>query len=285
MGAYSKNIFSGRTSVLATKHAKEKVIAPLLEEQLHVHLVVPQDFDSDQFGTFTGERSRKGNQLEAARTKAHAAMDLLGVDLGVASEGSFGPHPGMPFIQSNFELVLLVDRKNDLEIRGHYRSSSTNAASAIVTSVEEAFRVVETWGFPEHKVTARVSPHLNTLIYKGIGTRQELQNHVEYLLSLPLVNSVHIETDMRADCNPTRMQNIQKATEDLVKNCLSLCPKCQTPGFVPTEAIREAVCRLCKRRTDRSRGERYTCFKCSYVEERLFTEQTVDPAECEFCNP
>jgi len=285
MGGYSKNVFSGRTSVLATKHAKEKVITPLLVEQLHVHLVVPQDFDSDQFGTFTGERPRKGNQLETARAKAYAAMDLLGVDLGIASEGSFGPDPNMPFVQSNLELVLLVDRKNDLEIRGHHRSNNTNASSAMVTSVEEALRVVETWGFPEHKVIARVSPHLNTFIYKGIGSQEELQSRVEHLLSMPLVNSVHIETDMRADCNPTRMENIQKATEDLVKNCLSVCPKCHTPGFIPTETIREAVCRLCRRRTDRSRGVQYTCFKCSYVEERLFAEQTVDPAECGFCNP
>ena len=111
-----REFFSGRTLVLGTKHEKEKVIAPILERELGVRVVVPDNFETDQFGTFTRETARAGNQLEAARRKVTAAMELLGADLGLASEGSFGPHRDVPFVSQNFELVLLVDKKNDIEM-------------------------------------------------------------------------------------------------------------------------------------------------------------------------
>ena len=88
-------------------HGKEKVIAPILEKELGVKVILPQNFDSDQFGTFTGDKARTGNQLEAARLKVQAAMKLTGADIGIASEGSFGAHPSIPFIQSNLELVFV----------------------------------------------------------------------------------------------------------------------------------------------------------------------------------
>lgn len=285
MNEYVANVFAGRTAVLGTKHSKEVVIAPVLEKSLHISVMVPKDFDSDLFGTFTKERSRKGNQLEAARAKALAAMEVSGLDLGIASEGSFGPDPGMPFIQSNLELVLLVDLKHGLEIRGHHRSTNTNAASSPVTSVGEAMEFARTCGFPEHKLIVHSNSPLRSPIYKGIGTEKELRHRVEYMLSQPLIHKAYVETDMRAHCNPTRMENIQKATEDLVRNCLSVCLQCNTPGFVPKEVLRGASCRLCKRTTDRPRGEIYACSACTYTEERLLNEQTVDPGECPFCNP
>ncbi len=82
MTANYREFFAGRTLVLGTKHKKEKVIAPILERELGVRVIVPDNFDTDQFGTFTREIARAGNQLEAARRKATAAMDLLGADFG-----------------------------------------------------------------------------------------------------------------------------------------------------------------------------------------------------------
>lgn len=62
----TNKIFHGRTVVLATMHGKEKVMAPILEKELGVKVILPQNFDSDQFGTLTGDKARTGNQLEAA---------------------------------------------------------------------------------------------------------------------------------------------------------------------------------------------------------------------------
>ena len=280
-----KDYFKGRTAVLATKHGKEKVIAPILEKELGISVIVPEGFDSDAFGTFTREISRRGNQLEAARAKAKAAIELTGADLVIASEGSFGPDPQVPFINSNFELILLVDAVSKLEIRGHYRTPETNAAEASVSSVDEAIEVARAWGFPEHGVIARLNPKIQTFLFKDIHTEIELREKVTRILSLPLVTSVYLETDLRAHRNPTRMNAIEKAAEDLALNCLSTCPRCNTPGFVPTEGILGATCNLCSARTDRPKGSMYRCFKCGYHEERLFENVSVDASECQFCNP
>ena len=55
-------LFEGRKVVIATKHKKELVIAPLLEKNLGVTCFVPDDFDSDALGTFSGEIKRKENE-------------------------------------------------------------------------------------------------------------------------------------------------------------------------------------------------------------------------------
>jgi len=62
-------LFVNRVAVLATMHHKEKVIAPIIEQELGIKVIVPQDFDTDRFGTFTREVKRTGNQIEAARLK------------------------------------------------------------------------------------------------------------------------------------------------------------------------------------------------------------------------
>ena len=278
-------LFSGRTAVLGTMHKKENVIAPLLKESLDLQIIVPEHFDSDRFGTFTRDVSRKGNQLDAARAKALAAMERTGCDLGLASEGSFGVDPQLPFIQSNFELVLLIDRKNDLEIRGHHRSAKTNIAGVYVSTPEEALAIARSWGFPEHGVILRLNKHIPILIKKSITSEALLETCFKKLQTSSLLKSLYIETDMRAHRNPTRMENIKSATEDLIRNCLSCCPRCSMPGFVTTNAVLGAVCRLCARETDRPKGSIYTCYTCGYTEDRLRENATVEPGECQYCNP
>ena len=48
--------FAGRSLCIATMHGKEAAIAPVLQQRLGVRCVLPpDDFDSDRFGTFSGE--------------------------------------------------------------------------------------------------------------------------------------------------------------------------------------------------------------------------------------
>ena len=96
-------MFSGRKLVIATKHKKEQVIAPLLENALGAKCIVPEGFDTDTFGTFSGEKERADDPVITARIKCLKAMELTGATLGVASEGSFGPHPSLFFINADEE--------------------------------------------------------------------------------------------------------------------------------------------------------------------------------------
>ena len=87
--------------VLATMHGKERVIAPLVQRALGVHLEVPNGFDTDRFGTFSREVPRKHSAIETARAKIIAALEQIPcARVGLASEGSFGPHPQVPFFRS-----------------------------------------------------------------------------------------------------------------------------------------------------------------------------------------
>ena len=43
--------------------------------------------------------------------------------------------------------------------------------------------------------------------------------------------SVYTETDMRSVFNPTRINVIEKANEQLVEKIKSVCPNCKIPGF------------------------------------------------------
>lgn len=77
--------FTNRVAVLATMHQKEKVIAPLLEQELGVKVIVPQDFNTDIFGTFTREVKRLGTQIAAARLKAEKALAVTGETLAIST--------------------------------------------------------------------------------------------------------------------------------------------------------------------------------------------------------
>ena len=213
-------------------------------------------------------------------------MAHTGADLGVASEGSFGFDPDMPFVPSNLELVLLVDTKNKLEIRGHHRSSDTNTASQYVHTVNEAITFAKNVGFPEHALIVRKSQNDMHHIYKGIRTHEELAKRVSELLKKIFVKKVYLETDMRAHMNPTRMEKIKKTTEDLIQNIQSTCPECGTPGFVVVQIKSGLPCRICKSETESPLSSIRKCQKCNYQTEIPREDKTFeDPALCSVCNP
>jgi hypothetical protein len=275
-----------RDAVLATMHNKEKVIVPILNAELGLAVTVPDNFNTDQFGTFTRDVTRAGNQLEAARAKAHAALKLTGGDLAVASEGSFGSHPSLPFVPSNLEIVVLIDVKNNLEIVGHHRSSDIFVRGQIVTSAKQALDVATSWGFPEQGVIVRLTEKGNRNICKEITTLAQLETISNKLLSVWFTKHIYIETDLRAHRCPARMEAIKAATVDLVKGCKSLCPECTAPGFVITEVTKGLPCSSCGEPTERVLSLLYSCQLCKHQENRVAQGALqADPSDCEHCNP
>lgn len=127
---------AGRTAVLATMHHKERVIAPLLARFLGLQVQVPPGFDSDRFGTFSRDVARTGSALEAARAKIAAGFaQLPEARVGLASEGSFGPHPELPFVSMGLELVLLIDRDSGLELAGWHGAPAPYATGERISSL------------------------------------------------------------------------------------------------------------------------------------------------------
>jgi ribosomal protein S27AE len=279
--------FRSRIGVLATMHQKEQVMAPLLEDRLGVQIVVPQAFNTDEFGTFTRDIKRSGDQLNAARLKTKKALSLTGLTLAFASEGSFGPHPSIPFLPCNLEMVLLSDRNHDLEIVGQAISTETNYASRQVTRLEEAIAFAQTIGFPDHALIAMSDPEsvVSSSIFKGIRDETQLVETVDWFLKK--FGKAHLETDMRAMHNPTRMKVIAEATHDLIQKINQRCPECGFPGFSPAEYKAGLPCGLCGRPTELTLSVIHYCKRCNTSRIEYFPngQEFADPAQCLFCNP
>lgn len=278
-------IFKNRKLVIATKHKKEQVIQPLLEQSIGVECVLPDSFDTDQLGTFSGEVERKLDPLQTARLKCKMAMDETGCDLGVASEGSFGQHPSIIFASADDEIVILSDRKNNLEIIGRKISTDTNFDGKEVKTVEEGKNFALEHGFPGHAMILRKCQQENELIYKNINKEKELISRLEELLRD--FESVWIETDMRAMYNPKRMNVIAQATEDLLDNIINCCPICDTPGFQVDEVESGLPCGLCSLPTRSTLAFKFKCSGCDFEERKYYphSKKKEDPMYCDMCNP
>jgi len=270
-------------------HRKEQAIAPPLESALGIHTLVPPNFNTDRFGTFTRDVQRPADQLATARLKAQAALDLTAGTLAIASEGSFGPHPQIPFVPCDREIVLLLDREHHLEIVGQAISTDTNYRSQTIRSVDDALAFAQTVGFPEHGLVVMPSAEgqAASAITKGITTESALSAAVENAIARSKTSTAHIETDMRAHYNPTRMKVIAEATEDLVRAIAQRCPNCDCPGFAIVRRNPGLPCAWCSTPTLLTLSVTYRCQRCNVEKAEPFPagEQTADPGNCPYCNP
>ena len=278
-----QRLFSGRQLLVATKHRKEQVIGPALAAALGVRCTVAPGLDTDRFGTFTGERSRRDTALATARSKCLAALATSDCTLAVASEGSFGPHPTMMLVPADDEIVLLIDRRNGLEIAARQVSLDTNFNAAQVASEAELVHFAETAQFPSHALILRASQGDMNGIRKGITSWEDLLHSYRTLSAQH--TAVHAETDMRAMHNPTRMRVIEAATGKLIETISSCCPACTTPGFSVVEVKRGLPCSLCGAPTQLAVARVYRCARCEYVREEPVSEAQADPRHCGYCNP
>lgn len=281
--------YKNTVAVLATMHGKERVIGPTLEQGLGLRVALAMGLDTDRFGAFSREVERTGSPLDAARAKITAGFDYAPyARVGLASEGSFGPHPYIPFLPLGRELVLLIDRERGLELMGYFASPETNYGHAVVSDMEAATAFAERSKFPEHGLIVMgcvdEKPAPGLALFKDVVDHACLERSVGQVVAK--CGAAFIEADMRAHRNPTRMQAIERAASDLVRRLRSQCPACAYPGFDVTERIAGLPCEWCGEPTHVIRAEVLTCQACDYRQERPATcATTADPGRCESCNP
>lgn len=278
-------MFEGRRLVIATKHRKEEVLAPILERELGVHCFTLPTFDSDLFGTFSGEVERLDDAMLTARLKCEKAMEMAQCDLAIASEGSFGSHPSFYFLSSDDEVILLVDKKLDASFSSRELSLDTNFNGEEISSYEELTDFANRSKFPSHGLILRKSKTCRETIIKGITDWPVLKESYDKLIKSN--SSLFVETDMRAMFNPTRMKVISIAAERLVANLKSTCPFCHFPGFSIVKIKEGLPCELCHFPTRSIMSHIYTCQKCLETKEILYPNKKMaeDPAFCDYCNP
>ncbi len=277
--------YAGQRVALLTQHGKERVLTPVLEAVLGCRVERVAGYDTDLLGTFTRDIPRAGTQLEAARQKARLGMEISGLPLGLASEGSFGPDPMLGMFPWNVEFLIWIDAGLGLEIIG-VAQGKTNSAHVLAANWEEAEAFARQAGFPEHHLVVRPEGENDPRLHKGIADRADLQAAFARALDQSESQCVFIETDMRAHANPTRMENIRLAAEDLVQKLRSPCPACGLPGFWIVERISGLPCADCGAPTRETRAEIHGCLKCAHRVTRERTDkECADAGRCDYCNP
>ena len=284
-----KQPYHNTVAVLTTMHAKERVIAPILRDELGLIVGLSMGVNTDEFGTFSREVERTGSQLDAARAKIAAGFEYAPLArVGLASEGSFGPHPHIPFLAIGRELILMVDRDSGLELTGYDASPETNFGHAVACDLAAAFAFARRARFPEHGLIvmgckdAQPAPAL--MLDKDIPDEAALEAAVQK--ALKICGAAFVETDMRAHRNPTRMAAIERATRDLARRFHRRCPNCKVPGFDVTEWIAGLPCALCGEPTRVIMTEVMACRSCHHrVERKVTQDDSADPGQCDGCNP
>lgn len=278
-------MFAGRKVLIATKHKKELVMAPILEKELAISWFVSDQFDTDSLGTFSGEIERTDDALTTLRNKCFLAAKAAQSDLVVASEGSFGGHPSIFFAHANQELVMLKDFKNDLEIVAKEISLETNFNGQKILTETDLLTFAKKVNFPSHALILKNAEANFSIIYKGIQSESILLEKFHFILKNQ--DFAYVETDMRAMYNPSRMKVIEKATWQLIEKIKSLCPTCQTPGFDIVDAVSGLPCELCKSPTRSTLYYVYQCKKCEFSSKKMFPRNITheDPTYCDTCNP
>ena len=277
--------FEGRHLLIASMHQKEQVLQPLMEASLKVTVSVANGLNTDLLGTFSGEVARIADPLTTARKKCELALDLTDCDLALASEGSFGTHPAAFFLPANEEWLLLLDRKNGLEIHARHLSLETNFSGQEFHNLEELDAFASKVGFPSHGLMLRRSKDDLEGLLKGITDPEQLRTAA--MLLLKTQGYGFVETDMRALFNPSRMQVIGETAQLLVQKLNSFCPSCQLPGFAVTTAEPGLPCSLCGTPSSAALAHLMVCNHCQHQEKVEFPhgKKTEDPQYCQVCNP
>lgn len=280
-----KNYFINRKAALGTKHNKELVIAPILKKALGLNVVIPNNFDSDKFGTFTADVDRNFSQRETAKLKALEAMNLLKFDIGIGSEGSFTPHPSFPSLILNTEIIALIDNKYSFEIYGISSEIVDYAQAREVNNIDEVIEFAKKINFPKHAVVLRKSEKDYSAMKKGIQDIANLKKKAKKMLYES--NSIWIETDLRAHVNESRMAHIKKATENLIEIINRACPGCEKPGFKSISSKAGLPCEICNKPTNLILYEIFQCNSCGFKNTIKYPsgEKTAYSGYCDYCNP
>ena len=277
--------YRGRRVCLLTQHGKEQVLRPALEPALECVIDHVDGYDTDLLGTFTRETPRPGTQLEALRRKARKGMELSGLPLGLASEGSFGPDPFTGLFPWNIELLMWIDDELGIEVVG--MAQGPGRSGHVLTgdwAALEAFAARE--GFPQHHLVLRPEQEDDPRVHKGLSDPAQLRRAFEICRHMAANGQVFAEIDLRAFANPTRMQRIGRAAADLVQRLQSCCPVCAAPGFGVTERVPGLACGACGVPTANHHSEVWTCLHCAHQATLPRADRRfADPAHCEHCNP
>jgi hypothetical protein len=278
-------IYQNQFCYLASMHKKEKAIAPIFKKFLGCK-VVPAQINTDLLGTFTGEIERTLNPAACVKEKCYRGLEIEKGSLGLANEGSFGPHPSMIVIPADFEILFLADKNLGFELSLSKISTQTNFSAKSIKNIKELASFAKEALFPSHALILRPNDTKDpSLIFKGIQDIQELYRIFQKCSEASKDSLVWVETDMRAHMNPSRMKVIKELAYDMVARLSIACPSCQIPGWGIVKNIPGLPCKECRMPTELIKSHIYGCCRCKYQEVLENKSEMARSDDCPFCNP
>lgn len=278
--------YRGRLIAIGTKHGKQDQFGPAFRAVLQARVVVPEDLDTDQFGTFAGEIDRSGSALDSARAKARLAMATTGLTLGLASEASYGPLPGSGLV-GHEEIALFCDEDLGIEVLEGYRSTSVPGTAHCIGRDDEIPRTLVA-GLPTQALIARSAacpPGALPVVYKGLSDVRALRAAIADAAAGSVDGRAIVEPDLRAHHNPSRREVLARLALTLAHRLATQCPRCDTPGFGRVGTEPGLPCRICRTPTPGARGETHGCCRCEHTISVPLATEGADPAGCPECNP
>ena len=288
-GNVNADHYCGRKAALATKHGKERAIARPLRAGLGLTVTVEEDIDTDVLGTFTGEIERVGTPREVAIRKARMGMEASDLPLGLANEGSFGPHPFIPFFTaSDHEILAFVDDNLGITVVEAYLTEHTNFDHWRARTIGDLDAFLKRAEFPSHALIVRPNDGLkHGLIFKGITDIKTLEDAVNRCAAASADGAAHVETDMRAHVNPARRKVIRRAAFRLARRLSTHCPSCGSPGWGRVGSEKGLPCGYCHTPTEMIKHEIFGCPKCDHKEIKPPSDgrEYAEQGQCPYCNP
>ena len=214
----------GLPVLIATMHGKEAVLGPQLAE-LGFQVLLPLDYDTDLLGTFSGDVRRPGTAIEAALEKARRACIATGVPRAISSEGSYRPcqtqFPGA----RNAEILAFVDMESGHEVVEVMTDLPTTFVKGRVPadfSSPQVQALLSSMGWPDAR--AMVVPEdpghgvvMPEWVFKGLADAPSMIEAMRVCAAHSSDGQVHLESDLRAHMNPSRMASVASVGERLAQ--------------------------------------------------------------------
>lgn len=269
-----------------TMHGKEAAFGPPLAA-LGVTLILPEGLDTDRFGTFTGEVPRAGDMKAAARAKLDAARRITGLDVALASEGAYGPHPTVPFLAAGIEIALWHDAARGHEVVERIVDERPAYDHALVTDMAEAEPFLARVGFPQTGVIVAADIKAPRPLAKGLRDASAVEAGIAQAAKSSSDGRAFLQSDMRAHMNPRRMEVLRKLARRLAERLSRRCPNCGAPGWGLIRTETGLPCGWCGRPTRLMLREIHGCTACGHAESNPRHDglAEADPGACESCNP
>jgi hypothetical protein len=203
--------YLNREVVLTSQHQKLDLIAPPFHLLLNTTMrELP--LDTDQFGTFSGEKERTLSQYECAVAKARLGIESSGIALAIASEGAIGSDPQIPLLNSDLELLVFIDSQAELVIAQSYRSFEIVAVTKHCVAGDDLSEFLSSADFPNHGLIVRGICDGVVRAIKGITDLNTLKDAISSLSSASDAGSVIVESDLRAHYSPSRSATACRAS-------------------------------------------------------------------------